>query len=425
MFRLFSLFIMYKSYKIIIFRLIQTLTGLGVLYLISTNLNLIEQGYYYTLGSIISLIWIFDLGLSQIAINLLSNNFAGLSWKNNKLIGSKKKFFSIYKSIFKFYFISSLLFILLSPLYFIYVRVDDYYSMKYLFLLTISLSFLVGINFCFLPLLFFLDSTKKISFAYDLRIISNVLSLLFYIILFKNDFSVISIISSQLGILIINISIIAIFKNEIFLIFKYKSQLKSNHRKLLFDSLPAYFSGFAINVISIPVVHNFFGPEISGKYGMSIIILNLIALISISFYQYNVPKMTRLSKFKVISKETRNLFYKSVLSFIVIYIFFSFVIFLVNYYDFFGISNRLLEGDKFLKLTLFVFIFNLSMFYNFFTRLSLIDYFKNNYYFFILMIITIFIFIYFKKDFSDFINLILCSSILLLLNNFLIYKKIK
>jgi len=416
---------MYKSYKIIIFRLIQTLTGLGVLYLISTNLNLIEQGYYYTLGSIISLIWIFDLGLSQIAINLLSNNFAGLSWKNNKLIGSKKKFFRIYKSIFKFYFISSLLFILLSPLYFIYVRVDDYYSMKYLFLLTISLSFLVGINFCFLPLLFFLDSTKKISFAYDLRIISNVLSLLFYIILFKNDFSIISIISSQLGILIINISIIFIFKNEIFLIFKYKSQLKSNHKKLLLDSLPAYFSGFVINVLSIPVVHNFFGPEISGKYGMSIIILNLIALISISFYQYNVPRMTRLSKFKVISKETKNLFYQSVLSFIFLYIFLSFFIFLVNYYDFFGISNRLVETDKFLKLTLFVFIFNLSLFYNFFTRLSLIDYFKYSYYFFILMIITIFIFIYFKKDYSDFINLILCSSILLFVNNYIVYKKIQ
>jgi len=180
-----------------------------------------------------------------------------------------------------------------------------------------------------------------------------------------------------------------------------------------------------INVLSIPVVHNFFGPEISGKYGMSIIILNLIALISISFYQYNVPRMTRLSKFKVISKETRNIFYQSVLSFIVIYIFLSFVIFLVNYYDFFGIANRLVEADKFLKLTLFVFIFNLSLFYNFFTRLSLIDYFKYSYYFFIFMIMTIFTFIYFKKDFYDFINLILCSSILLFLNNYLIYKKIK
>jgi hypothetical protein len=415
---------MYKSYKIIIFRLIQTLSGLGVLYLISTNLNLIEQGYYYALGSIISLIWIFDLGLSQVAVNLLSKNFVGLSWKNNQLLGNKKKFFSTFKSIFNFYFISSFLFILLSPLYFIYLRVDDYYSVKYLFLLTISLSFLVGINFCFLPLLFFLDSAKKISFAYDLRIISNAISFLFFIILFKNDFTIIAIISSQLGILITNIIILVIFRNEIFLIFNYKSQLKNNHKKLLLDSLPAYFSGFAINVISIPVVHNFFGPEISGKYGMSLIVLNLIALISISFYQYNVPTMTRLSKFKFVSKASRKLFYQSILSFIVIYIFSSFVLFFINFYDYFGVSNRFLEADNFLKLILFVFIFNLSLFFNFFTRLSLIDYFKYSYYFFILLIITVFIFIYFRKDYSNFINLILFSSTVLFFNNYIIYQKI-
>jgi len=134
--------------------------------------------------------------------------------------------------------------------------------------------------------------------------------------------------------------------------------------------------------------------------------------------------MTRLSKFKFVSKASRKLFYQSILSFIVIYIFSSFVLFFINFYDYFGVSNRFLEADNFLKLILFVFIFNLSLFFNFFTRLSLIDYFKYSYYFFILLIITVFIFIYFRKDYSNFINLILFSSTVLFFNNYIIYQKI-
>lgn len=362
--------------------------------------------------------------MSQIAVNLLSNKFSKLNWKFNYIEGKSFEYFKTLKNFFRFYFIVSLIFISISPFFVFYIKVDDSYSSSDILIISSVLSISVAINFSLMPIYFFLESANKISYAYSLRIASNILSLIIYFILFSGGFNLWAILSSQISQLLFNLYALTRFK-EIFLkVFKIKLFNQIIPNKLVIDAFPTYLSGFIINVFSVPIVHNLFGPKISGRFGMSLIIINLLALISISLYQYNIPKMTRYVSNKNIS-QANNIFRKCVRNFILSFSVLLILFFLILQINFINqiIANRILQISDLFKLSIIISLFNISVLYNNYTRLFLKDIFNKNYLFFILSMILLSFFT--NGNLSYFLNLLLILSLVLFFLNHLTYSRNK
>ena len=62
---------------------IQAATGLVTAILVTIFLSPEEQGYFFTMGSLLSSYTLLDLGLSSLLIQVSARYFAGLDWGRN------------------------------------------------------------------------------------------------------------------------------------------------------------------------------------------------------------------------------------------------------------------------------------------------------------------------------------------------------
>ena len=260
-----------------------------------------------------------------------------------------------------------------------------------------------------------------------MRIISNLLAIIFYLLFFLNDFNIWAIFSPQISLLLINIFIIFNYKNLLKQFIKIKIADDKFFDILIFKSFPVYLSGFIISIIFIPIIHNIYSPELSGKFGMTVIIFNLFALTGLSVYHFNIPNMIRIFQSGNILKVNK-VFLKCFFSFLFFYLLlfclFVLIIYIQDNYsalNYVKINDRVLDMNNLIILGIVILIFNISLFYNYYFRLLLIELFSINYCLYILILIAGLFFL--QLNISELLLYILiCTSILILSNT---YKFIK
>ena len=66
-------------------RIVQGFTGVGSMFFISTFLTGVEQGFYFTFGSILALQVFFELGLTGIMTQYVAHEASHLTLDENKI----------------------------------------------------------------------------------------------------------------------------------------------------------------------------------------------------------------------------------------------------------------------------------------------------------------------------------------------------
>lgn len=338
-------------------RVIQALGGVISLFFIALTLNINEQGFYYTFGSIIAVQIFFELGINSIIVQFVAHEAAHLKWDSNtKLTGSIQhlsRLSSILKLCLKYFtLLAFFLFLTLQILGYIFFKTYDtqefVVSWEYpWFLLVLSTTLLFIIN----PVLAFIEGLGKVKEVAVLRFFQQ--------IIFQPSLILVLILGGKLWALGIASMFTFIFlfsalyfsKYRVILTNIYKSinQWRINYMQEIFPFqwkiALSWISGYLIFQLFNPVLFATEGSKIAGQMGMTMVAISGISSISISWINTKVPLFSRL-----IAKnnffELDKVFNKTIkqLSIINLLLNLSFIIFIsLSIYFKFEIANRFLD----------------------------------------------------------------------------------
>lgn len=332
----------------ILSRIIQASGGVVTLIFIAKCLTKVEQGYYYTFGSILAIQVFFELGLSGIITQFVAHENANLIWNDRiSFIGSAEsssRLSSLLRFTIKWFaVIAILLFIgLLIAGYFFFDRFGKNdrlieWQIPWLVLsVTTSLSLMVS------PILAFFEGLGRVKEVAKIRLFQQIIQLFLVLVFFSLGFKLYSSpIAAILAFTIVPVWILFSSKLKL-LVFVWNkiSKWKVNYRLEIFPFqwkiALSWISGYFIFQLFNPVLFATEGAIVAGQMGMTLTILNAIFSLAFSWITTKVPVFSGLIAQKDY-KELDNLFNKTLLQSTVLnafglFVFFS-LIFIIRYFD--------------------------------------------------------------------------------------------
>ena len=337
-------------------RIVQAFTGVGSVFFISFYLTEVEQGFYYTFGSLLALQVFFELGLSNILTQYIAFESANLYWTNeSKLNGSKENLSRLSHLLhfsFKWYGVVGVLFgiflIIGGIIFFTKYNANNDTVEWFLPWLLVSTSTILNLySTPFLSILTGLDKVKEVA---KLRFYQQLLVPLFTWLGLALD----------LGLFVLGIGqfcsfllcIIWLVKTPMFRIlsniWKEKIAERVNYKKEIFPYqwkiAVSWISGYFVLQLFNPVLFAKEGAIIAGQMGMTLVAFTAMSAFSQSWINTKIPAMTKL----IARKEYQtldNLFYKTVkqlnLVFLILLFGFFLFIYILRFYQF-------TLGDRFL-----------------------------------------------------------------------------
>lgn len=295
-------------------RIVQAFTGIVSIFFITGYLTGVEQGFYYTFGSILAIQTFFELGLTGIITQYVSHEASHLEINEfGEYIGNEKyksRLSSLLHFVVKWYSCVALLFfVTLVIVGFIFFEVnsnkDECISWKVPWIL---LSIGTAIKLFQSPLSSFfmgLDKVKemsKISFYQQLILpISTWIGLVCDLKLYVVG------ISSLLSVLIwfiyiaktnMHSLIFKIWNVKVFFKIGYMEEIFPFQWRIALSALSGYFIFSFLN----PVLFAYQGPVIAGQMGMTLSVLSAVQSFSMSWLNTKVPLYSRLIAIKDYSK---------------------------------------------------------------------------------------------------------------------------
>ncbi|WP_051929328.1 lipopolysaccharide biosynthesis protein [Flavobacterium sp. 83] len=285
----------------VIARVIQAGGGIVTLLFVAQCLTKVEQGYYYTFGSILAIQVFFELGLSNIITQFVAHETASLVWNDKSSftgpIESSSRLASLLRfSIKWFCFIGVLLvFGLLIAGYLFFNKYgtnDDLvdWQIPWVILsITTSLSLMVS------PILAFLEGLGRVKEVAKIRMTQQMAQLTFVLIFFSLGLKLFSSpLAATLSFSIIPLWILISEKRKL-LIFIW-NKLDKWHVNYRIEIFPfqwkialSWISGYFIFQLFNPVLFATEGPVVAGQMGMTLAILNAILMFTLSWVSTKVP----------------------------------------------------------------------------------------------------------------------------------------
>ena len=308
-------------------RIIQAFTGVGSVLFISTFLSGVEQGFYYTFGSIIALQVFFELGLTGIITQFVAHEAAHLKFNESLQYEGdefyKSRLTSLLHFSVKWYFVISLfvfLFLLIVGFIFFssYENSKDAVAWRIPWVL---LCIATAIKLFQSPLNSFImgigkvKEMSKISFYQQLILpLSSWIGLFFGFKLYVIGIS---------AILSVLIWIVYVRKTEIWQILFNLWHIQINEKVLYYKEIFPYqwrialswVSGYFIFQLFNPILFATEGAVVAGQMGMTLQALNAIQAFSMSWLNTKVPHYSGLIELKRYSELDR-LFNKTLLQMI-------------------------------------------------------------------------------------------------------------
>jgi O-antigen/teichoic acid export membrane protein len=358
----------------ILSRIIQAGGGIYTLILIANYLSLVEQGYYYTFGSILAIQVFFELGLNGIITQFVAHENAPLLWDKSKgFIGSKEsssRLASLLRFTLRtFGFLSILLFfgLLFAGYSFFGKYENDDLNIKWqtpwlLLSITTSLSFIVS------PILAFLEGLGRVKEVAKMRMIQQMIQLTLVLLFFSLGFKLFSVpIASLIAFTIIPISIFA--GTEIVIlrdVWKKLDIWRVNYRLEIFPFqwkiAMSWISGYFIFQLFNPILFATEGAVVAGKMGMTLTVLNFILAITFSWITTKVSIFSGMIANKEFDEldtlYNKTLKQSTILNAIILLLFYL-IIFTFRYFEIKiagqNISDRFLDNLPMLFLAITIF----------------------------------------------------------------------
>lgn len=287
-------------------RVVQALGGVISLFFIALTLNINEQGFYYTFGSIIAIQIFFELGTNSIIVQFVAHETAHLKWNSKtKLTGSIQhlsRLSSILKLCLKY---STLLaiFLFLTLQIFGYIFFKTFNSQEFdvtweypWFLLVLSTSLLFIIN----PVLAFIEGLGKVKEVAVLRFFQQIIYLpsLILVLILGGKLWALGIASILTFIFLFSSLYFSKYRVILTNIYKSINQWRINYMQEIFPFqwkiALSWISGYLIFQLFNPVLFATEGSKIAGQMGMTMVAITGISSISISWINTKVPLFSRL-----------------------------------------------------------------------------------------------------------------------------------
>ena len=342
-------------------RIIQAGGGVISLIFVAKFLSKVEQGYYYTFGSILAIQIFFELGLSNIITQFVAYESANLKFTDKISFSGPVESSSRLSSLLRFTirWFSVIAFLLLIGLlitgYFFFHKFGKNdtiieWQIPWLILsITTSLSLMVS------PILAFFEGLGKVKEVAKIRLTQQVIQLSFVLSLFFMGFKLYSSpVAAIIAFTIVPIWILFSDKKKM-LIFIWNSIgiYKVNYRLEIFPFqwkiALSWISGYFIFQLFNPVLFATEGAVVAGQMGMTLAVLNAILMFTLSWVSTKVPMFSSLIS-KKSYKELDFLFNKTLIqsSFlnIIFLTFFFLLIFATRHFNI-KIQGQSI-GDRFL-----------------------------------------------------------------------------
>lgn len=287
-------------------RILQAVGGIFTVLFIARYLSGVEQGFYYTFGSIVAIQVFFELGLNGIITQYVAHEASNLKWKDNTTLTGESKYISRLSSLLHFsikWYLSFAIILIITLIcigiifFSKYNLTNDSVSWTIPWIL---LAVGTGINLLITPIMAFLEGLGKVKEMARIRLIQYSVGLLIVWggLIFGAKLFVPGIVS-LIGVLIL-VALLLQGKYEKILgnIWRVTIVEKVYYRK---EILPyqwkialSWISGYFIFQLFNPVLFATEGAVVAGQMGMTLAALNGILSLSLSWISTKVPLFSGL-----------------------------------------------------------------------------------------------------------------------------------
>jgi O-antigen/teichoic acid export membrane protein len=347
-------------------RIIQAGGGVISIFFIAKYLTKVEQGYYYTFGSILAIQIFFELGLSNIITQFVAHEKAHLSWNNDtNLVGdeiSLSRLASLLQFCIRWFLAIAfvLAIVLLFSGYLFFNSYGDYDSKVEWQIPWVILSILTAGNLIMSPILAFLEGLGKVREVAKIRLYQQIIILIglfSFLALGLKLFS--SPLAATMGAIIPPSIIYFGYKKELLKnIWIELREFKVDYKQEIFPYqwriALSWMSGYFIFQLFNPVAFATEGAKVAGQMGMTLAALNGVLSLSMSWINTKVPVFSDY----IAKKEYKNLdaiFNKTVVQATLIcflcLLILNMLVFSLQYYSF-SIGDRFLSFFLVLLLSL-------------------------------------------------------------------------
>ncbi|HBO06469.1 MULTISPECIES: hypothetical protein [Bacteroides] len=281
-------------------RIVQAVGGVISILFVARYLTEIEQGFYYTFGSIVAIQVFFELGLNGIITQYVAHETAHLKWKTSTELAGEHKYLSRLSSLLHFCIKWYLCFagvllvtlIIVGFVFFGKYGLDDSVTWK---LPWILLAAGTALNLLLAPALAFIEGLGKVEEVAKVRLYQQCCSLL---IVWGGLILGAKLYVSGLNLLVIIVLVAAIlffsdFRKLLLSIWNVSLTEKVNYRKEIFPYqwkiALSWISGYFIFQLFNPVLFATEGAVVAGQMGMTLAALNGIQALSLSWMTTKVP----------------------------------------------------------------------------------------------------------------------------------------
>ena len=290
----------------ILSRVIQAGGGMITLLFVAKCLTKVEQGYYYTFGSILAIQVFFELGLSGIITQFVAHENASLIWQNKISFTGSQESTSRLASLLQFtvkWFavISFLLFFgLLIAGYLFFDKfgkdnVDVNWQVPWV-ILSITTSFSLMVS----PILAYFEGLGRVKEVAKIRLVQQVVQLSLVLLLFSLGFKLFTApIAAITAFAIVPIWIFFGNKRKLLVFIWNKiGEWQVNYRLEIFPYqwkiALSWVSGYFIFQLFNPVLFATEGAVVAGQMGMTMTVLNSIMALAFSWMTTKVPTFSGL-----------------------------------------------------------------------------------------------------------------------------------
>lgn len=287
-------------------RIIQAIGGIVSILFVARYLTGVEQGFYYTFGSIVAIQIFFELGLNGIITQYVAHEVSHLQWKDSKTLVGEQKYLSRLSSLLHFSVkwyscFAFLLFVTLIIAGFVFFTKYQVSTENVMWKLPwILLAIGTSINLLIAPILAFLEGLGKVKEVAKIRLYQQCVSLIIvWGGLLWGAKLFVSGINWMVGIMLILILLVCSnFKPILLNIWKLEITERVNYKKEIFPYqwkiALSWVSGYFIFQLFNPVLFATEGAVVAGQMGMTLAALNGIQALSLSWITTKIPLFSRL-----------------------------------------------------------------------------------------------------------------------------------
>lgn len=283
-------------------RLWQAVAGALTTFLLSTRLDPVDQGWYYTFVSIAALYTVFEMGLSTVVLQVAAHKFVDLDWSEFGVEGKDASGFgSFFSKSVKAYLIAAIIFLLtvypIGALLFGERAQSLSYSLNWASP-WMALVVLTSMSILALPFLAVVEGSGAIAEVYAVRLAQGILGSLGCWLLLWLDEALWATMMMGLAVVCVLVIWLKVYRDNLLSLlarnwFNDEFDWKNEILPLQWRVALGYLSVFAGSQLATPIVFFYQGPISAGQLGLSLALAQMVGMFAQSWITRSVPSMSQ------------------------------------------------------------------------------------------------------------------------------------